>query len=66
MNAESFADYLKKQATINLFQEGKLSSGMAAAWLGIRRLAFLRLAFEAGAILLEDTADDLMRETALL
>lgn len=66
MNAENFADYLKKQATINLFQEGKLSSGMAAAWLGIRRLAFLRLAFEAGAILLEDTADDLMRETALL
>lgn len=66
MNAESFADYLKKQAAINLFHEGKLSSGTAAAWLGIGRLAFLRLAFEAGATLLEDTTDDLTRETALL
>jgi len=38
--------------------EGKLSSGTAAAWLGIGRLAFLRLACEAGVTLLEDTADD--------
>ena len=66
MNAESFADYLKKQAAINLFQEGKLSSGTAAAWLGIERLAFLRLAFEAGATILDDTADEFTRETALL
>lgn len=66
MNTEDFADYLKKQAAIHLFKEGKLSSGTAAAWLGIERLAFLRLAFEAGAILLEDTADDFTRETALL
>jgi len=66
MNAESFADYLKKQAAIKLFHEGKLSSVTAAAWLGIGRLAFLRLAFEAGATLLEDTTDDLTRETALL
>ncbi|MEI6545250.1 MAG: UPF0175 family protein [Methylococcales bacterium] len=35
LNAEEFADYLKKQAAINLFKEGKLSSGAAAAWLGI-------------------------------
>lgn len=66
MNSKDFADYLKKQAAINLFKEGKLSSGTAAAWLGIERTPFLRLAFEAGATLLEDTADDFTRETALL
>jgi len=66
LNAEGFAEYLKKQAAISLFKEGKISSGIAASWLGIERVAFLRLAFEAGAILLDDTADDLARETALL
>ena len=40
LNAEGFADYLKKQAAINLFKEGKLSSGTAAAWLGMGRVAF--------------------------
>jgi hypothetical protein len=34
--------------------------------LGIERVAFLHMAFEAGATLLEDTADDFARETALL
>jgi hypothetical protein len=66
LNAEGFADYLKKQAAISLFKEGKLSSGTAASWLGIERVAFLQMAFEAGASLLEDTADDFARETALL
>ena len=66
LNAEDFANYLKKQAAINLFKEGKLSSGTAAAWLGISRVAFLHMAFEAGATLLEDTADDFARETSLL
>lgn len=66
MNAEGFADYLKKQAAISLFKEGKLSSGTAAAWLGISRIAILHLAFGAGAVLLDDSVDDLARETALL
>ena len=66
LNAEGFADYLKKQAAISLFKEGKLSSGTAAAWLGISRVAFLHMAFAAGATLLDDTADDYARETALL
>ncbi|MCX7114041.1 MAG: UPF0175 family protein [Proteobacteria bacterium] len=66
LNAEGFADYLKKQAAINLFKEGKLSSGTAAAWLGIGRVEFLHMAFAAGATLLDDTADDYARETALL
>ena len=66
LNAEGFADYIKEQAAINLFKEGKLSSGTAALWLGISRVAFLRLAFDAGAILLEDSVEDIARETALL
>ncbi|MDD5272517.1 MAG: UPF0175 family protein [Methylovulum sp.] len=66
LNAEDFAFYLKKQAAISLFKEGKLSSGTAAAWLDISRTAFLRIAFDAGATLLEDSADDFQRETALL
>ena len=66
LNAEGFADYIKKQAAINLFKEGKLSSGTAAVWLGISRVAFLCLAFDAGAFLLADSADDIARETALL
>jgi hypothetical protein len=64
--AESFAEYLKQQAAINLFKDGRLSSGTAAAWLGIGRVTFLTMAFEAGATLLDDTADDFERETALL
>jgi len=66
LNAEDFAEYLKKQAAISLFKEGKLSSGSAATWLGIGRVAFLRMAFDAGANLLEDSRDDFLRETALL
>ncbi len=66
LNAEGFAEYLKKQAAISLFKEGKLSSGSAASWLGIGRVAFLRIAFDAGASLLEDGKDDFLRETALL
>lgn len=66
LNAEGFADYLKQQAAISLFKEGRLSSGTVAAWLGIDRVAFLRMAFAAGATLLDDTADDFARETALL
>lgn len=65
MNAEGFANYLKQQAAISLFKEGKISSGTAAAWLGIGRIAFLQLACDAGATLLDDTADELARETAL-
>ena len=66
LNAERFAVYLKQQAAINLFKEGRISSGMAATWLEIPRANFLHLAWDAGAVLMEDSGDDLMRETALL
>jgi len=66
LNAEDMADYIKRQAAINFFKEGRLSSGSAAAWLGIPRVAFLRLAWDAGAVLLEDSQDDFDRERSLL
>ena len=66
LNAERFADYLKRQAAISLFKEGRISSGTAASWLDIPRAAFLRMAWDAGAVLLEDSSDDFERETALL
>ena len=40
LNAEGFAEYLKRQAAISLFKEGKLSSGSAAAWLNIPCLLY--------------------------
>jgi hypothetical protein len=66
MNAEGLAGFMKEQAAIALFREGRLSSGSAGAWLGIPRVTFLLRAMESGAVLLEDSADDLMRETSLL
>ena len=66
LNAEGFAEYLKRQAAISLFKEGKLSSGTAAAWLEMPRAEFLYLAMQAGATLLDDSEDDYNRETALL
>ncbi|MBU0656018.1 MAG: UPF0175 family protein [Gammaproteobacteria bacterium] len=66
LNAERFADYLKRQAAISLFKEGRVSSGTAASWLGVPRVMFLQMAWDAGAVLLEDSSDDLMRETSLL
>ncbi len=66
LNAEGFADYLKRQAAINLFKEGRVTSGVAARWLGVSRVQFLRMAWDAGAVLMEDSSDDLARETALL
>ena len=66
LNAEDMADYIKRQAAISLFKEGRLSSGSAATWLGISRVVFLRLAWDAGAVLLEDSQDDFDRERSLL
>jgi len=65
-NAEQLADWVKQQAAIGLYKEGKISSGMAARWLGLSRVEFLFRAMQAGAELLEDSEDDYLRETALL
>jgi predicted HTH domain antitoxin len=66
VNAGGFRDEVKRQAAFALFREGRLSSGMAARWLGIPRIRFLMLAMRAGAELAGDTQDDFNRELALL
>lgn len=66
MNTESLAAYMKEQTAIKLFKDGQLSSGTAAAWLEMPRARFLLLAMSQGAVLLENSQDDLARETALL
>lgn len=65
-NVETFAEFMKIQAAISLFKEGKISSGMAAQWLNMPKIIFLFKAMEAGAVLLENSQDDFNREIALL
>lgn len=67
LDAQQFAELVKEEAAIALFREGKLSSGMAASWLGMPRAHFLLKAMREGAAnLLENNADDFARETSLL
>lgn len=66
MNSRELSQRVQRDAAIALFREGRLSSGMAAQWLGIPRAHFLMMAMAAGAELLEDTDEDFQRETALL
>jgi len=67
LDAGQFADLIKEEAAIALFREGRLSSGMAASWLGVPRAHFLLKAMqEGGANLLENNEDDFLRETSLL
>lgn len=67
MDAEQFAALAKEETAMALFREGRLSSGMAASWLGIPRVHFLLKAMQSGgANLLENNEDDFLRETALL
>lgn len=61
-----FGTYMKLQTAIALFREGKVSSGMAARWVGMPRAVFLFKAMDAGVPLLSDTPEDLARETSLL
>lgn len=66
LDAKGFAELIKLQSAVTLFKEGKLSSGMAARWCGIPRAHFILQAMQGGACLLDDSVDDLARETALL
>lgn len=67
LDAKRFAELIKFQSAVTLFKEGKLSSGMAARWCGIPRAHFMLQAMQGGgAYLLDDSDDDLARETALL
>ena len=67
LDAEQFARLIKKETAIALFKDGKLSSGMAARWLGVPRVHFLIQAMqEADATLLQNNEEDFSRETSLL
>ncbi|WP_417908691.1 UPF0175 family protein [Candidatus Electronema sp. PJ] len=66
VNIERLAEMVKLEAAVALFKKGKISSGMAAKWLDMPRAVFLVQAMEQGAALLEDSADDVRRETRLL
>ena len=67
LDAGQFADRVKEEAAMALFREGRLSSGMAASWLGVPRAHFLLKAMQTGgANLLENNEDDFLRETSLL
>ncbi len=65
LSSDGMARLLKEKAAIALFGEGRLSSGLAARWLGIPRSQFLLQAMAAGASLLDDSADDFRREESL-
>ncbi|MHB8765042.1 MAG: UPF0175 family protein [Deferrisomatales bacterium] len=65
-NSEGFAAWIKEHGAITLFKEGKISSGLAAEWLGLPRVLFLLKAMEAGGELLDDSDDDARREASLV
>lgn len=62
-NAEQFAERVKREAALNLFREGAISSGVTAQWLGVPRRHFLLDAIRLGATLLDNSDDDFRRET---
>ena len=66
VDADRFGEMMKLAVAKSLFKEGKISSGMAAKWLGIPRMHFLLQAMEGKAYLLEDNEDDFQREVSLL
>jgi len=65
-NADEFARYVQFETAVTLFKTGKITSGMAAKWLGIPRIQFLTQAFGAHAEFLENNDDDFRRETSVL
>lgn len=67
LDTDQFAALVKEETAIALFREGRLSSGMAASWLGVPRVHFLLKAMQSGgASLLENNEDDFCREISLL
>jgi hypothetical protein len=59
------ADVLKEKAALALFSEGKISSGLAARWVGQPRAAFLMAAMAQGARLLDQGDADYRSESSL-
>ena len=62
MSAEGIGERAKIETALALYREGRLSSGLAAKWVGESRANFLLRASAAGIPLLSDTRDDFERE----
>ena len=67
LNEDELGKLIKETSAISLFREGRITSGMAAAWLGISRVRFLLKAMQdENVTLLSNTDHDFARETSLL
>lgn len=66
LSAERLAERAKLETALALYREGRLSSGLAARWVGEPRVTFLMRAGVAGIALLDDSRDDFERERGLL
>ena len=62
LSAERLVERAKLETALALYREGRLSSGLAAKWLGESRAGFLHRAFAAGIPLLDNSQDDFERE----
>jgi len=60
------AGILKEAATLELYREGKLSSGKAGELLGMERFEFIRYARMKGIPYIRMTQDKLMEEVTAL
>lgn len=66
LSAERLAERAALETALALYREGRLSSGLAAKWVGEPRVSFLIRASAAGIPLLDDSLDDFERERSLL
>jgi hypothetical protein len=66
LSAERLAERAILETALALYREGRLSSGIAARWVGESRVSFLMRASTAGIPLLDDSLDDFERERGLL
>jgi len=67
LNEDEFGALVKETSAITLFRDGRITSGMAAAWLGIPRVRFLLKAMQDESVeLLCNTDHEFAREISLL
>lgn len=63
---EDDANVIKEAAVLELYREGKISSGKAAEILGMNRFEFIRYAGKKGIPYIRITPDELEEEVSLL
>lgn len=65
VSREELGTMLKETTALALFRQGRISSGLAARWVGQARIPFLMNAMEQGARLLDEGEADFVRESSL-